>query len=294
MQLTRFADVGAFYARAAAFLLGHEAANNLILGACIRVLDRPETSQPPRYLAVVEDDGAVVAAALFTPPYRPVLALSPLPAAAGLIAQELTIDSPELPGVLGPVAEVRAFVERWTALTGQPGRCTMAERIYELTAVTPPTGVPGRLRRVTPADRDLTVAWRVAFHAEALGEPDSPAARRAAEQDVEARLTDTTSAFYLWEDGGRPVSIAGTAGPTPHGIRIGGVYTPPAFRRRGYAGAAVAALSQRLLDEGHRYCFLFTDLSNPTSNHIYQAIGYRPVCDVDEYTFDPSPAAGEA
>ena len=53
--------------------------------------------------------------------------------------------------------------------------------------------------------------------------------------------------------------------------------------------ATVAALSQLLLDSGRKFCFLFTDLSNPTSNHIYQAIGYRPVCDVDEYRFSPLP-----
>jgi predicted GNAT family acetyltransferase len=40
-----------------------------------------------------------------------------------------------------------------------------------------------------------------------------------------------------------------------------------------------------MLAEGRRFCFLFTDLGNPTSNHIYQEIGYRPVADVDVYRF---------
>ena len=40
-----------------------------------------------------------------------------------------------------------------------------------------------------------------------------------------------------------------------------------------------------LLDGGRRFCFLFTDLANPTSNSIYQRIGYRPVTDVDQWTF---------
>jgi predicted GNAT family acetyltransferase len=47
----------------------------------------------------------------------------------------------------------------------------------------------------------------------------------------------------------------------------------------------VAALSQQLLDAGWEFCALFTDLANPTSNSIYQRIGYRPVADFDEYIF---------
>jgi predicted GNAT family acetyltransferase len=64
------------------------------------------------------------------------------------------------------------------------------------------------------------------------------------------------------------------------------VYTPPALRGRGYASALVAAVSQAQLDAGRRFCFLFTDLANPTSNRIYQDIGYEAVCDVDEYRFE--------
>jgi predicted GNAT family acetyltransferase len=91
--------------------------------------------------------------------------------------------------------------------------------------------------------------------------------------------------LHLWEDG-EVVSLVGAGGRTPNGIRIGPVYTPPAARRRGYASALFAAVSQAELDAGRRFCFLFTDLANPTSNHIYQAIGYEAVRDVDAYGFD--------
>ena len=42
----------------------------------------------------------------------------------------------------------------------------------------------------------------------------------------------------------------------------------------------VAALSQKELDGGARFCVLYTDLRNPTSNGIYPRVGYRPLCDV--------------
>jgi hypothetical protein len=91
--------------------------------------------------------------------------------------------------------------------------------------------------------------------------------------------------LYLWEDG-EPVSLCGVGGPTPNGIRIGPVYTPPASRGRGYASALVAAVSQAALDAGRRFCFLFTDAANPTANHIYQQIGYEHVRDVLVYDFE--------
>lgn len=94
----------------------------------------------------------------------------------------------------------------------------------------------------------------------------------------------------FWEDG-EPVSLAGFGNPTPNGVRIGPVYTPPGRRRRGYATALVAALTRALLGSGPRFCFLFTDLANPTSNTIYQRIGYRPVTDVDEWRFVDTPRA---
>ena len=86
----------------------------------------------------------------------------------------------------------------------------------------------------------------------------------------------------MWDNDG-PVSMAGWTGKTLNGVRVTFVYTPPEFRRHGYASACVAALTQRLLDEGNRYCCLYTDLANPTSNRIYQQIGYRAVCDVADY-----------
>jgi hypothetical protein len=82
------------------------------------------------------------------------------------------------------------------------------------------------------------------------------------------------------------VSVVGAGGETPNGIRIGPVYTPPEVRNRGYASALTAAASADQLARGRRFCFLFTDLANPTSNKIYQAIGYEPVCDMDQYRFD--------
>ena len=91
--------------------------------------------------------------------------------------------------------------------------------------------------------------------------------------------------LYLWEDG-ELVSLAGSAARRRTGCGSGRSTRPPGRRGRGYASALVAAISQAALDDGWTFCFLFTDLANPTSNHIYQAIGYEPVRDVDMWRFE--------
>jgi predicted GNAT family acetyltransferase len=144
--------------------------------------------------------------------------------------------------------------------------------------------VAGNMRRATVVDRPLLRQWLIEFQQEAMGEVDLNATDRNLDNTLSS--PPTVRGLFLWEHNGIPASMSGYAGPTPNGIRIGPVYTPPSHRRHGYAGALVAQLSQQLLDEGRRVCFLFTDLSNPTSNHIYQTIGYQPVCDVDEYKFN--------
>jgi uncharacterized protein len=92
----------------------------------------------------------------------------------------------------------------------------------------------------------------------------------------------------LREDG-EPVSLTGSGGQTPNGVRISHVYTPPESRRRGYAQALVAGFTARLLREGRRFCFLYTDAADPTPNRLYRAVGYEKVCDSVDYVFDPPP-----
>ena len=92
----------------------------------------------------------------------------------------------------------------------------------------------------------------------------------------------------MWEDeNGQVVTMAGRSRPTRHGATVNSVYTPPELRGKGYASNCVAALSQLILDSGKRFASLFTDLSNPTSNYIYQKMGYRHLLDYDDIVFEP-------
>lgn len=282
VTVIRQRDARAFLGRAEAFLAAREAEHNLLLGIAGQMVGDPHSYADRPYLATAERGDAVVAAAMMTPPYNLQLSLVDDPRAVGAIATNLRAGHDRLPGVTGPVAVAAAFAERWVAATGQSARTGMAQRIHRLERVEPMAGlaVAGAARRATAADRALLIGWTEAFLAEALGETSAEAAARSVEQ----RLDRRDAGYLLWEDGA-PFCMVGYSGPTPNGIRIAPVYTPPALRGRGYASAATAAASQAMLDSGRRFCVLSTDLANPTANRVYARVGYRPVLDVAEYRF---------
>jgi predicted GNAT family acetyltransferase len=282
LVLLRHDDARSLLAAAGEFLVAREAEHNLILGLCSRLeLDPAPYGETP-YLVSVGRGGEIAAVALRTPPYKLVLSRIDRPAAVDLVADDAAAVFPALPGVSGPSAATRRFADCWRRLRGVEPRPGMAQRILRAERVVPPRPVPGVMRRAEAGDRPLLLDWLAAFTTEAV--PGAPAGDAAAMADE--RLAGMAGAgLFLWEDEGRPVALAGCAGRTPNGIRVGPVYTPPELRGRGYASALTAALTQTLLDGGRRFCFLFTDLANPTSNRLYERIGYERVADVDEYRF---------
>jgi GNAT superfamily N-acetyltransferase len=279
MRLDRFGSVGAFLRAAGPFLRAREAQHCLILGisANLRATPPDSTDEPP-YLATVRDGRRVVLVAFETPPWQMILSEVDDPAALEIIVADRK--GLPLPGVVGPAEHVGAFARLWSEATGVDHRVTMRERLFRLTRVVPPHPVTGALRVAGPGDRDVLAAWLVAFANEALG-VDVPA---VVVQDERWFSAPDARTMCLWDDGAA-VSMCGISGPTTSGIRLGPVYTPPDLRGRGYASNLVAAACRRELDGGRRACFLFTDLANETSNHIYQEIGFEPVRDFDQYRF---------
>ncbi len=280
-RIQRHPDAAAFLRRAEAWLLQAEAEHNLLLGIAYRLAASAEDPAQEIYLATVEDADGVAGCAFRTPPYK--LGLTRMPEAAlPLLVEDVAGVYDALPAVLGPMPQVQRFAEGWSRRHGVHTRPGLRQRIYQLDEVIPPPRMPpGRLRAATPTDADLTAQWLTDFNAETHMHGPDP--RAFAGERI------AHGALYFWDDDG-PVSMAGWTARTPHGARIGYVYTPPALRGRGYASACVATLSRHLLGTGLSCCFLYTDRSNPTSNRIYQHIGYRPVCDVMDYDFEVSPS----
>ncbi len=277
MQLHRFGDIKEFCDRTQAYLLQHEAEHNLLLGITHTLLYFPDRYPNPPYLVTVEAEGDIVAVAMRTPPHKLVLSKVKELTALALIAHDLYGNQENPPGVSGLVAEAQTFVDAWQTLTGQPYQLTMQMRIHQLKAVQPVGTAKGFLRPATQHDRPLLLEWFKNFVDETIASFGEDA-----ERFVDGSLK--RQSVYLWEDY-IPVSFACGSKSLPSAGRIGPVYTPPEYRRKGYATACVATLSQQLLDQRCHRCFLFTDLANPTSNHIYQTIGYQPICDWHDYSF---------
>jgi len=271
IRVVRHDEVARFAERVRPLLEANEAENNLMLAI---------VGEPPAQPAIwieVEDGGRTVAAALCTPPF-PLALTRASDEALQAIAERLAADGVTPSAVVGPSEASASFAVRWSALTGVAAVVGRQQRIFSCDRVIAPGPVEGRMRAAGERDLARLTAWAEAF-AEEAGTP-SVGTRGI----IETRLR--AGRMRLWETDA-PVAMVGAVGITPNGARVGFVYTPPEQRRRGYGSAVTAALTAEQLASGRRFVFLYTDLANPTSNKIYQALGYRPVCDADEWRFQP-------
>jgi RimJ/RimL family protein N-acetyltransferase len=198
--------------------------------------------------------------------------------AAADLAVTLQRQGRSVAGVNGLPATAHAFATQWQhpqQAQRPPGtsRLFQRQRLFRLAGLTPPSPPPGGPRLATMDDRDLLVEWTNAFHREAneSGRPDSGAA-------VDSRLA--CGGQWLWEnETGEPVATAARTPVVGGMARVAPVYTPPEHRGQGYGGAVTVAVSRAAQAAGADEVVLFTDLANPTSNALYQRLGYRPVSD---------------
>lgn len=280
MFVSTYTDAGRFLERTQRYLEQDEVANGLMLGICFNLQQTAPQRTP--YLGTVEDERGLALVAVMTPPHKLVLYShldDPSEAVRALITQMQDAHW-TVPHVLGQGNVADTFARLW----GAPYRSGMYLRVYELRRVIHPAYPPGTFRAAEPDDLDRIARWVQAFQRDIGEEATLEEAYETAQARIEKHM------IYLWEHD-EPVSMAAKARPMPNGIAVNLVYTPPAARRKGYATACVARLSQHLLDAGYQWCTLFTDLADPTSNSIYQQIGYVPVCDFNEYRFLGNPDA---
>lgn len=279
LHIQQHDSIDAFLATCGPLLEQHEAENGLMLGLTLRAKAAQEAGESsPILLISLVEHGQVQGAAIQTPPHNLILSrmreewLAPL--ADFVHTQQL-----EFKGIVGPKQEATSFAQVWEQKTGQETKQEFRQLIYRLDAVQDIRPTTGEMHQATMEDIETVAEWFWKF-AEVLpvherGTPDKH--HRKAEERIKR------GDIFLWKDQEAFVSMAGVSGPTRNGIRVNAVYTPPQLRGKGYASANVAAMSQLQLDSGREFCFLYTDADFPTSNKIYQDIGYQHVCDAAMY-----------
>jgi len=273
MRLTTYPTAAAFLRAVRPTLAEHEAEHHLVLG----VAEAVATGRAPNddlFAASVDDVDGLALAALMTW-NRPLLMASDradVTSASDLLWDALDAQQRQPKFVIGAVGQIEGAVSGWTGTGARESKVAMRQRAYKLTSVDPLPLPSGTLRVATVADLDLVAEWIAEFEREALAAVLPQSTKASAERRIAA------GEIHLWCDP-EPRTMAASARPTKRAIAVNGVYTPPNWRRHGYATACVASLSQVLLERGFEFCVLYTDLANPTSNAIYARIGYRPVRD---------------
>lgn len=281
IKIETFPTGAAFLAATEEWLLRDELEHSLHYALARRHLDGRTLLGELVFFGIARQDGAIAVAAIRTPPMKVNLTGAPgNTSAATALVPVMLETSPDLRGVFGPEALVDAFATQWREATGHslaPGDSIALHRLDELI---PAQGVSGHLRRPEADEVPLILAWMQAFHAEA--NPSAPIHETRMAQIVSGEAGEVV---WLWVDGTAPVSMCFTTRDTPNGRCIAGVYTPPELRGRGYASGLVSTVSQHALDSGKSMPYLYTDVSNPTSNKIYAALGYRCIGHLKNITF---------
>ena len=270
MRFVRYTSIDAFAGDTLEILLENEVQNNLPISF---IADKT-TDKTNWFLASVKDeDGGVVLTAACTPPFNIVMYETrnqPNSAAVKLLGDELKSIGLAFPGVLAEQSLAQRFAESYA--DGHGFHTNLSMNVMRLDKVSDMDRSPGHCRLLREDDLYFVPYWERAFSEECRVEVfDIPTNT----EQVKSRIEEQT--HFIWEDG-RPVSQAVHGRSTQNGAVVNGVYTPPHYRRKGYASSVVAELSQVLLERGHTFCCLFADADNPISCGIYRKIGYYDLC----------------
>ncbi|MEM9722323.1 MAG: GNAT family N-acetyltransferase [Bacteroidota bacterium] len=269
-----------FLERCGTHLEIHEVENGLMLGLVLREQKLGGNTSDVILLSVWERDD-FKGAAIQTPPRNLVISQMGKEAIEAMV-EYLLEHHVEFPGIVGPEPTVGTFAAAWKYSTGNSWSLHMKQMMYALHEVIPVNGIPGTCIQASTDALEIVAKWFQAFGMEALPFNAPPtwsqsledAARRIGKEEI-----------FLWKLGDSYRSMAGVSSPTPNGIRVNGVFTPKEYRGKGYASTHVATVSQLQLAQGRKFCFLYTDATNPTSNKVYQQIGYQFVCHGGLYIF---------
>lgn len=272
-------DPAAFLRATAPYLYANEAEYSLVLGLAEGLSQGHLQPEWAPQLLHLERGGEVVGVALRTDPRRTVLTKWPK-SEFEYLANELADSEPHTRNITGPSQTIEGVVKFYEKRVGREGRIAMAQKILKLTELKAPLSIAGDVNLANAKDVVTVTNWLFDFVKEAV--PDDAMEISRIRQIAEDRIA--RQQVYLLRINEKPVAMTHVGRPTKNGISVNAVYTPKGFRGRGYASTLVANVSERMLRQ-YRFCVLYTDAQNPTSNKIYQSLGYKIIAESAMYTF---------
>ncbi|WP_047376117.1 GNAT family N-acetyltransferase [Exiguobacterium sp. ZOR0005] len=271
MEFKVWTNPDAFAERVLPELMKREAEHSLMIG----ILGNIQRGVYPTYHQLtVEDDGQLLAIMQVTPPHplnyiivdashAREVHLTTIPA---LLEQDIPFTE-----IVSERVHAETFATLWREHTGRDVSPFMAQGLYRLERVNEIMMAEGTMRHATTDDQALLEDWYRAFERDSGLDPSET---EKVVRTVTMMIENDDA--VIWEVDGTPVSCAKRSRPTENGVTVSFVYTVPERRGNGYARSIVAELSRELL-KTKRFCTLYTDLTNPTSNKIYQEVGYEPI-----------------
>ncbi len=277
MKIIRESSIQDFLAKNEESLLARESEHNLLLGLANGILDNKRSSDEALYYTI-EIEGRPVGQAMRTDCNKPLILSNMESSYIQPLVESLKKESLNLKGVIGSIELATLFKDHW----GSDSSISMHQGIYQLDTVIPPLDRGGELYLVTRDDLDLALEYCMGFIQDCF--PNEKDAKAVAIEAMNRHIKNKS--LFFWRDNqSRIVSMAANTRETKNGATISWVYTPKGLRGEGFASQIVAALSQKLLDDGKKFTNLFTDLLNPTSNSIYKKIGYVLIAEGIHFSF---------
>jgi hypothetical protein len=255
-----------------------ELENNLILGLCNAIIKKNLPAEDCVFINAYES-GRLMSTSIDTIGRAIVSSSTEDTQSVKELAAYYRDQDIRLKGVFGEINPAIAFARFF----GCGFATDMTMIVHRLSRVNDLPVVPGSFRTAVNEDLVLIMDWTLRFKKEA--DPAYPMSRDENLKMVRSGIADRD--FFLWIDKNVAVSMAAINRKTRNVGVVGYVYSPEEHRKKGYATALVQRLSEHILQSGFKYCGLFTDQANPTSNHIYHKIGYEPLTTFGTFGFIP-------
>ncbi len=277
-QLVKHEDPSNFLSQVSSLLLKNESRNNLVLGLAGAAARNSDPRITEAHFWELTKNEMPEGCGIKTSPDRGLLVSVMPEESAREFAKRLVDADFRFPEMVGPRDVVEAMVEEFEKLRGDRFRVAMEQGIYEAKHIIAPSGVEGALSSCHHDEFATAYEFILGFLRDCF--PGEAKSKQSEEAKKLAELRVENKSLYFWRlANGKAVAMGAEARESPHGSTISYIYTPSSERGKGYGAAVTAAISQLMLDRGKSLCNLFTNLANPTSNSIYQKVGYRRIGD---------------